>query len=131
MNIIQLAVSIEKMRRDIEAPWVQNTIAHAVTAVDTLVKNMGGADSIRRMMEEQERMVREFAGHRRACEQLAQLAAEQAAIDSSRRDAFDVPYISPRLEHRCRGFRREIQVDEEVPKRTIARREVRRRIGFI
>lgn len=133
MNIIQLAANIEKMRRDLEAPWIQNAIAQAATAFDTFTASIGGAENVRRMIEEQERIVREVAGHYREYERIARLAEEQANVDSLHRHryAFDVPYIAPRLEHTSRRFRREIQSEGTVPERTIVRREVKRRIGFL
>jgi hypothetical protein len=97
-------------------------VEEADATLRRLLESMGGAEGVQRIIDEQNRMLRQVTEQNAACQQLHAIT-NLAPMEYPRIDP-DILYRPRRSAARDRDF-------EPLHKRTILRREVKTKIGFI
>ena len=121
MKIAVFAASVDRTQRELISSGFMKAVEEADATLRRLLESMGGAEGVQRIIDEQNRMLRQVTQQNAARQQLH--AINLAAMEYPRIDP-DILYRPRRSAARDRDF-------EPLPKRTIVRREVKTKIGFI
>jgi hypothetical protein len=122
MTIAEFAASVDRTQRELISSGFMKAVEEADATLRRLVESMGGAEGVQRIIDEQNRMLRQLTGQNAPCQQLHAIT-NLAPMEYPRIDP-DILYRPRRSAARDRDFK-------PLPKRTILRREVKTKIGFI
>lgn len=118
----EFIASVEKAQRELISSGFMRAVEQADATLRRFSESVGGAEGIQRILDEQNRMLRQVT---------EQTAVWQQLHAITNFAPMEYPRIDPDILYRPRRSAARDRDVEPLPRRTIVRREVKTKIGFI